>query len=258
MNAPAKIAAIFTNPTKYPLFTSNDDEAMMRFTGVSPFINSFSTMKASDFSGSRRMGKYLMDLMNTTVDGRRFRYATKNTAGAYVGIPSGYSQSDTYTFSQNNGIGTSTYATTLQGADYPFPLLTYSELEFNWITSDATALYNKGVEASWRQWSCTWDGTAGTTYLARSTVKFNNTMDRLMSQKYLALFFDGFEAWYEYRRTGLPNLPIGPSVANQGILPTRFEYPLIVKATNKQNYDAISQAMGGDNMRVKVWWATPN
>jgi hypothetical protein len=261
MNAAAQIADIYNNATVNPLFASNDDEAMMRFSGVSPFINTFSTWRDADFN-NRRMGKPLMDLMNTTVDGRRFRYAGKNTAGAYLGIPSGYSAADTYTLSQNGGVGTSAYATTLQGANYPFPLLTYSEVQFNlaeaaqkgWITATPATFYNKGIEASWRQWNCTWDGTAGTTYLARATVKYVNTMECIMKQKYLALFFCGFESWYEYRRTGYPVLPIGPAVENDGVLPTRLRYPVVVQATNQQNYATQVKAMGADDMKVKVWW----
>ena len=265
MNAPAQIAEMFTNPTKFPLISSNEEEAMMNYNGTKPFINLFFEMAASEFSGSRRMGKPLMDLMNTTVDGRRFRYATKNTPGAYVGIPSGYNEQETIAFADNAGLKTSTLATTLKADDYPFPVLTWSEVNFllaeaalkGWITADAQSYFNKGVEASWKQWKCTWDGTAGTTYLARSTVRFTGataTMERLISQKYIAMFFSGFEAWYDYRRTGYPVLPIGPAAKNSGILPTRFEYPLITQATNKANYDAASARIGGDNLRTKVWW----
>ncbi|WP_256010159.1 SusD/RagB family nutrient-binding outer membrane lipoprotein [Desertivirga xinjiangensis] len=266
MDAPAQINEMFSNPDKFPLFGSNDDEAMLRYTGVKPFINQFFEMSDSEFNGNKRMGKHLMDLMNSTVDGRRFRYATKNTAGAYVGIPSGYTEQEGVEMAANNGIGTSRYATTLKADDYPLPILTWSEVNFclseaalkGWIAADAQTYYNKGIEASWRQWRCTWDGTAGTNYLNRSTVRFTGataTMERLMNQKYIAMFFSGFEAWYDYRRTGLPNLPIGPAVENDRILPRRFEYPLIVKATNKENYEEVSSRIGGDNLRVDVWWA---
>lgn len=265
MKAPAEIAEMFNNPTKFPLFTSNEDEAMMKYDGIKPFINLFFEMSAAEFSGSRRMGKPLMDLMNGTVDGRRFRYATKNTPGAYVGIPSGYNEQETVAFADNNGLKTSTLATTLKADNYPYPILTWSEVNFllaeaalkGWINADAQTYFNKGVEASWRQWKCTWDGTAGTTYLARSTVRFTGataTMERLISQKYIAMFFSGFEAWYDYRRTGYPVLPIGPAAKNNGVLPTRFEYPLITKATNKANYEAAAAKIGGDNLRTKVWW----
>jgi len=267
MNVPAQIAEMVADPAKYPLIASNDDEAMMRYSGVKPFINQFFEMSATEFSGSRKMGKTLIDMMNTTVDGRRFRYATKNTPGAYVGIASGYTQQETSVMGANGGLGTSTYATTLKGDDYPFPILTWSEVNFNlaeaalkgWISTGTTAqvYYNKGIEASWRQWNCTWDGTAGTAYLARTTVRFTGTtatMERLMGQKYIAMFFSGFESWYDYRRTGLPVMPAGPAVENDGILPRRFEYPLIVKATNKTNYEQAAARMGGDNLKSKVWW----
>ena len=268
MNAAADIAEMVANPTKYPLIASNAEEAMMRYSGVDPFVNQFSEMSATEFSGSRRMGKTLMDLLNGTVDGRRFRYATKNGADAYSGIPSGYNEQETAVFAANGTTGSSTLATTLKGATYPFPILTWSEVNFNlceaalkgWIPGGVTVAqghFNKGVEASWRQWNCTWDGTAGTNYLARTTVRFTGTtatMERLMSQKYIAMFFCGFESWYDYRRTGFPVMPVGPAVENDGILPRRFEYPLIVKATNKANYDEVAARIGGDNLKTKVWW----
>jgi len=273
MNAPAEIAEIVSNPTIYPIIASNDDEAMMRYTPVKPFLSPFVEMTSTTFSGSRRMGKFLIDLMNTPyVDGRRFRYATKDnnpvaTSQAYIGIGSGYSEKET-TEMASAGFGASTLATTLKGSNYPFPILTWSEVNFNlaeaalkgWIPGGVTSAqgyYNKGIEASWRQWSCTWDGTAGTNFLARAAVKFSGTtatMERLMTQKYLAMFFCGFESWYDYRRTGYPVLPIGPAVQNDGILPRRFEYPLVVKATNKANYEEAASRIGGDNLKTKVWW----
>ncbi|RZM04012.1 MAG: SusD/RagB family nutrient-binding outer membrane lipoprotein, partial [Pedobacter sp.] len=180
INAPAQINELFSDPVKYPLFQNNDDEAMMKYDGVKPFINQFAEMSSAEFSGSRRMGKPLMDMMNATVDGRRFRYATKNTAGGYSGIASGYTEQQAAEMAANNGTGSSTYATTLKVDNYPFPILTWAEVNFclseaalkGWINADAQTYYNKGIEASWRQWRCTWDGTAGTTYLNRSTVRF--------------------------------------------------------------------------------------
>ncbi len=126
-----------------------------------------------------------------------------------------------------------------------------------WIIADAQSFYNKGIEASWRQWKCTWDGGAGTTYLSRANVRFTGStanMERLMSQKYIAMFFSGFESWYDYRRTGYPVLPVGPAAQNNGIMPRRFDYPLITQATNKANYDVAAARMGGDNLLTKVWW----
>lgn len=264
MKSQEKIYEIFNNGDKYPVFENNGDEAIMRFSGVSPFINGFSNYRTAEFGGNRRMGAFLINLMNTTVDGRRFRFATKNREEKYVGIESGYTESETSDFAFNNGLGTSTYAPALQNANYPLPILTYSEVMFlfaeaalkGYIQEDPELFYNKAIEASWRQWQCTWDNGAGDTYLNRPNVKFDGTLERLMEQKYIAMFFSGFEAWNDYRRTGFPRLTIGPAVANQGILPNRFEYPLIVKATNLENYNKVVSNLGGDNLVTKVWWQT--
>ncbi len=262
MQSKEKIIEMLDDAGKYPVFQSNEDEAIMRFSGISPFINGFSNYRAAEFGGSRRMGAFLMNLMNSTVDGRRFRYATKNREEKYIGIESGYTESETADFAFNSGLGTSTYATALQNANYPLPILTYSEVMFllaeaalkGYISEDPELFYNKAIEASWRQWQCTWDNGAGNTYLNRPNVKFDGTLERLIEQKYIAMFFSGFEAWNDYRRTGFPRLTIGPAVANQGVLPNRFEYPLIVKATNLENYNKAASDIGGDNLITKLWW----
>src|SRR5690606_9608873 len=49
MNSVAEIAEIFNNPVMFPLFESNEDEAMMKHTGISPFINTFSTWRLAEF-----------------------------------------------------------------------------------------------------------------------------------------------------------------------------------------------------------------
>jgi hypothetical protein len=47
---------------------------------------------------------------------------------------------------------------------------------------------------------------------------------------------------------------MGPVIENDGILPTRLRYPIVVQATNQQNYATQVKAMGADDMKVKVWW----
>lgn len=111
-------------------------------------------------------------------------------------------------------------------------------------------------------------------YTPRSTITIaweeNGTpernLERIITQKWIAIFPLGTEAWSEYRRTGYPRLfPVvennsGGSVnANWGA--RRLPYPVEEYTENAGNLqDAIlklnqeSAGGNGDNMGTRVWW----
>ena len=47
-------------------------------------------------------------------------------------------------------------------------------------------------------------------------------MENIHLQKYHALFLTDLQQWFEYRRTGHPNLPKGSGLRNGGIMPARM------------------------------------
>ncbi len=71
--------------------------------------------------------------------------------------------------------------------------------------------------------------------------------------KYYALFFVDYQAWFEYRRTGMPVLPINAGMVGKQ-MPTRFKYPIAVRTNNPVNYQLAVTSMGGDDNTTKVWW----
>lgn len=85
-------------------------------------------------------------------------------------------------------------------------------------------------------------------------------LERIITQKYLALFPDGQEAWSEYRRTGYPK--IFPSVANHTDAevdgdkrPTRLPFSNKEYTENLQNVQkAVRLLDGPDNGATRVWW----
>ena len=86
-------------------------------------------------------------------------------------------------------------------------------------------------------------------------------LERIITQKWLANFPLGQEAWSEYRRTGYPKLM--PIVVNNsgGIVSTergarRLPYPQEERTNNLANYTSAVGLLGGpDNMATDVWWA---
>lgn len=258
-----QLSAIVTNPAKYPVFTSIADAAVLKYTGVSPFVNTFSTWKLTEFSSVKRMCSTLVDLMNSTADPRRDFYMTK-VSGTYAGVQSGYGFDAVVTMVDNNGKGTSTFASTLWAATKSYPIMNYSELEFNMaeaaqlklITGSPIDYYKAAVTASLTEWNPAITTAAVTAFLNQPGVVFDNTTAKIITQKWVSLYFVGFESWYDYKRTGFPVLPKGPALQNDGILPTRLAYPSIVQAVNNDNFQTAVNAMGGKNdMKALLWWA---
>jgi hypothetical protein len=75
-----------------------------------------------------------------------------------------------------------------------------------------------------------------------------------MLQKYYALFFNDYQQWFEYRRTGLPVLPKNAGMLNNQIVPVRFRFPTTVSSNNRDNYLKAVESMGGDDINTKLWW----
>lgn len=85
--------------------------------------------------------------------------------------------------------------------------------------------------------------------------------ERIITQKWIAMFPNGIEAWAEYRRTGYPRL--FPAVENQsgGTVnekwgARRLVYPVDEYQENGTNVtQAVSSYLNGpDNMGTRVWW----
>ncbi|MDE6858236.1 MAG: SusD/RagB family nutrient-binding outer membrane lipoprotein, partial [Alistipes sp.] len=86
-------------------------------------------------------------------------------------------------------------------------------------------------------------------------VAYNGSLERILTQKYVALYYVGYEAWCDYRRTGYPTLNIGPGTSNEGVLPTRLVYPVRTVSTNEAHVREAIERQGPDNMRTPVWWS---
>jgi len=258
IGAPTLLAAIINNPTKYPVFTQNSDAAILKITGVAPNLSPYG--RAIDFTSNRAAAQYFIDNLNTLADPRLPKFATQarssngTTLIGYRGIPSAYTGSDAQFMYQPSNLSIA-----LVTAPTVSVIMTYAEVEFikaeaalkGYTTGDAKAAYDKGVRAAIEQWG----GVLSATYLqAPSAGAYNGTLARIMLQKYYALFFNDYQQWFEYRRTGLPVLPKGPGLLNNGVMPVRFRYPTSVQISNSANYQKAVTAMGGDNINTKVWW----
>ena len=169
----------------------------------------------------------------------------------------------------------------LKNAPY-YPLMNYSELYFIFAEAGARglissasgigaylALLREGVTESILEWNpyVTAESddvvdyvnyvTNGELY-SGATFNSDNALEAILTQKWIASFFIGIEAWNDYRRTGYPILRTdGPAAGNNHILPTRLRYPSDEPYRNPVTYkEAVDGWLGGtNNIQTDVWWA---
>jgi hypothetical protein len=155
-------------------------------------------------------------------------------------------------------------------------LMSYAELQFilaearerNFITSgEAEAFYLDGIQASADYYESRLNEGGyeelaaviqpdGDYYNQASVTYAGSTEEKLAkigTQKWIALFFNGMEAWFDWRRTGYPELTPGPGAVIPTV-PVRFQYPSGVQALNLESYQAAVARQGEDMITTRVWW----
>lgn len=256
MNADAKLVEMLNDPATYPIFAKNEDAAILQITGVEPNLSPWG--RAIDFTLFRAAGEFYLDQLNALNDPRRALLFTEARASdgttiiGYKGIPSGYSNDADFDYLPSN------VNIALVEAPMISVIMSYAEVEFikaelaqkNILVADAETHYENGVQAAIEQW----DGQMPADYFDNPNAAYDGTLERIMLQKYLALYFNDYQQWFEYRRTGLPVLPKGEALLNDGMMPVRFRYPVIVQTSNHENYARAVSNMGGDDINTKVWW----
>lgn len=131
---------------------------------------------------------------------------------------------------------------------------------------DANTLYQEGIRQAMMLWGVGEDEIS--TYLADSPLGSltgtNEDMMRMIStQRWIAAYTDGFEAWSVVRKSGYPeNLADGvddPEIYGFGDIggryPQRMKYGNQPKDNNGQNLSEALERQGADEQDTKLWWA---
>jgi hypothetical protein len=256
VNVNERILEIINDPTKYPVFQSNTETAKLAVTGVAPLLPPIA--RPQDFTTGRVASAFFVETLKANNDPRMalFFGQAKSIPGnaniGYKGAPSGYAYGTTFNYQPSN-MNQNLAKAPLNILVYPYAELQFifSELAFKGIIpGSAQTYYENGVKATIEQWGA----TVPANYFANPNVAYNGTLERIMLQKYVALFFVDQQQWFEKRRTGFPVLPNNGGLLNNGIMPSRLMYPPNPRVLNTTNYQAAVQQMGGDDINVKVWW----
>jgi hypothetical protein len=125
----------------------------------------------------------------------------------------------------------------------------------------AAGFYEAGIRSSMEQWGVT-NTAAIDAYLARPEVAYQGGtagLRQIGTQKWIALYQDGAQAWSEWRRTCVPaSVRPGPN-AILSTVPRRYQYSSTEFATNSANVSAAVARQGADVLTTRTWWdSAPN
>lgn len=105
-----------------------------------------------------------------------------------------------------------------------------------------------------------------TTAVSDITIKWDDAaadekkLERIITQKWIAIFPNGAEAWAEYRRTGYPaQFPVKHNDSNGAVSSAigirRMIFPPKEKLLNAEHYQQAVTLLGGpDNGGTRLWW----
>lgn len=281
--ASAQISAAINAPGG--LILTNADNAYFPWPGDGVYNNPW-----ADNLGARddwRMSDRLVNIMNALNDPRLPIYAqpTQDDPTIYRGSPNGVlpvpPNMPVRSSTSRPGVifykGATVYGPVFGGAGASLPTAILTAAEVNLTLAEAAerglggltagqaaAYYNAGITASLNQWndlaaSSGQSISAGAmaAYLADPNVVYTGGvagLKQIAQQKYIALYTDGATAWFEWRRTCVPNTIVPGPDATLSYVPRRLEYPTTEATANGDALKAAILAQGADNLGTPLWW----
>lgn len=240
------------------LFSSNEDEAKLVYLSADPSANPyFEGIVDGGRTTEWCLGEELVEYMKSENDTRLPVYAQEvggnGSGNGYVGKPAGIQ--DIANSPYGNPQNVSFIGEKYLEATQPAYFMTYAQLkllmaeasEKGYIgsPSDAGTHFNEAIAASCQQ--------NGVTPFTISYSGGTAGLEQIAKQTWVALFLQGFEAFAEWRRTGIPNLPLAQDAVESSI-PSRFTYPISQQSVNGVNYTNAVSTQGADLLTTSLWW----
>jgi hypothetical protein len=267
-------------------FSSNADNAF-----IETINNPFRIVTYDWNGGDSRMSADIISYMKGYKDPRLSKYATTSTFGVTtitdgyhglrsgIGIPSGVMSK----YYSNMVVETNSSLLWMNAAEVAF--LKAEGALYGWnMGGTAESFYQQGITLSFDQWGASGAGSyigdatstpaayvdplGAFSYTVTSsiTIKWDDAstseqnLERIITQKWIANFPLGLEAWAEFRRTGYPKLiPVADNksggTVNSDRMARRLSYPDTEYTENAANMPRALQLLGGpDTMGTSVWW----
>lgn len=286
----------------YGVMKTKDDEAKMERGASLEFKNNLDVL--INQYNECRMGSSMLAYLGGYQDPRLPKYfntstvsqaVTVGTYGKYSGVPTGHdvSSNDAFKDSSRPAI-TSTTPTYWMRASEVYFLLAEAALHGFAVGGTAESLYEKGIEMSFEENGIASSEVADymSSGLKPSAYSFHLTnpgvnvdvpavteattawsgtdeekLEKIMIQKWIALYPNGQEAWSEYRRTGYPklhsvvtNYSNGEVDSEVGIRRMRFPTNKSTSAEDIANLESARKLLRGglDKAGTRLWWDNKN
>ncbi len=286
----------------YGVMKTKDDEAKMERGASLEFKNNLDVL--INQYNECRMGSSMLAYLGGYQDPRLPKYfntstvsqaVTVGTYGKYSGVPTGHdvSSNDAFRDSSRPAI-TSTTPTYWMRASEVYFLLAEAALHGFAVGGTAEALYEKGIEMSFEENGIASSEAANymqsglkplaysfhltnpsvnvdAPALTQATTEWTGTdeekLEKIMIQKWIALYPNGQEAWSEYRRTGYPklhstitNYSNGEVDSEVGIRRMRFPTNKSTSAEDIANLESARKLLRGglDKAGTRLWWDNKN
>jgi hypothetical protein len=264
---------ILNNKEEYPIIESNADNAEVAYLGIKKddsWAGGPLNMIDNDFLKTKA-SKELVDALIARNDPRLELWIApvSSREGAtvdqhlYVGIPHAYTNPADYNGGEEHQSTLSSYFRQDKSVTLKASLMIYSEVCFiiaeamqrgkvTMSGSSAESMYNNGIRASMDYYGLTSEADKRD-YYSQAIVKYNGTIEQLITQKWIAMTFRGAEGWFDFRRTGYPGFVAGP-MAFQSQFPVRYAWPTSEQDVNLDNYKAAIKVFGADDINTKMWY----
>ena len=269
--------------SQYGLLTENADNAIVSDAVHHPLYEICMTFN----NGDAQLGASLDCYLNGFEDPRAELYALPASDGKIHGVRNGVQPDSWDAYQYRKAGNVSVPNTSVLEVEWMNAAESYflrAEYELRWgDISAAKDMYEEGIRKSFEKWgasgadeyvisektSASFDDNVGSDNnprLSDVSVAFNTAdetetnLERIITQKWLALFPNGCEAWAEYRRTGYPKLvpPVhndSGGVVDDDLQIRRVPYPISEQSTNASGLASGISLLGGpDNAGTKLWW----
>jgi len=282
-----KLAEEAVNNT-YGVLEDYADNAVMQTVGALSFTynNPFYNIYSPEGYNEDRMGASMDAYLNGFADPRLPKFFAKAKGDVYRGLRNGLRNGKNFQGNENLSMPTITRST-------PYVWMTAAEVWllraegalFGWnMGGTPQELYEKGVSSSLEQYGLAGDVEAYLSSNAKPSAYAGlrgspaveapsditpawddnatqeKKLERIITQKWIAIYPLGQEAWSEFRRTGYPKLfPVVDNLSNGKVNTNeqvrRLPFPASEYDGNKAEVEKAVQLLGGeDTGGTHLWW----
>lgn len=255
--AKQEFAAALADPAG--LVDDNSKNVIMKWTGGS-YKNPWWQMY--DGRSDYAISATLADTMKLYTDPRVNVYSNPK-GGQIIGVPYGLTRELLIDWAASHP-SYSEVGSAITGETSPDYVITAAQIllsraeaaTLGWTAENAGDLYNRAIKASWEQWGV-FDQAKYAAYIADAKISWatGEYARKIGTQKWFALYPNGWEGWAEWRRTGWPLIkPTAYAVNSSKQIPRRYAFPVNEITLNKTAYDEAVGRMGADTHDTRVWW----